>query len=82
MAQLTMVDFRNGLDDMLNAARNAGHRRVRIISLDLHNKMGASNRMPMACNAMYQKQKSIGGKIIHKPKSGFSSTLEIEYPLK
>ena len=80
-------DFEKGLDDMLAEARRAGHRVVRVVSLDLHNKVfgplprDGNHRMPTACNAMWKLQKRIGGKVLSSPPESRGTTLKIEYPL-
>lgn len=82
---LTQEDFDRELQRMLDSERRAGRTSSRIVARDLHrNVVGGTdpNRMPMACDAMWElwkRQGSIPDNIVQTTKSGQSSTIEIEF---
>jgi hypothetical protein len=84
MTEYRKEEIEEELQAMLREATDRGEDSVVIISNDLHKRVarGGDNRMPMACNAMWdlwEKQGKNENKIIHTTPSDKSSTIEIEF---
>ena len=81
----TKKQFDRKLREMLEQAKREGKTSIEIVSRDLHQKVVGGlhpNRMPMACEAMWDLwgwQGSIEDNIIHTTRSGMSSTIEMRF---
>ena len=80
----TQIQFEKELNTMLEEALAQGYTRLRVVAKELHDRVVKTkdNRMPLACNALWnlwRQQGSRDYRIIHTTKSGQSTTIEIEY---
>ena len=77
-------EFENELKVMLEERRDVGEDLTIIVSNDLHDRVvtGSENRMPMACQAMWnlwERQGASKERIVHTTPSGQSTTIEIKF---
>ncbi|CAM3550336.1 hypothetical protein [Erysipelothrix anatis] len=59
-------------------AKNKGLAEVTLVSGEIHNHLGYTDRMPSVCQAMYKCMDS-KDVIMHSTPSGMSSTITIKY---
>jgi hypothetical protein len=78
---MSMDEFRNELKRRFAVAERQGHRHLDVTSGELHDALGQQNRMPMACNAMWQEHKRGGATVLSTVPSGQSTTIKIRYEL-
>ena len=77
--------FDRKLREMLEQAKREGKTSIRVVSRDLHREVVGwwrPNRMPMACEAMWdlwEWQGAMEENVIHNTRSGQSSTIEIRF---
>ena len=77
-------EFEDELKVMLEERRDVGEDLTIIVSNDLHDRVVTSseNRMPMACQAMWnlwERQGASKERIVHTTPSGQSTTIEIKF---
>ena len=76
--------FESALELMLKTAKSGGQDFLNIVSKELHDRVVTSseNRMPMACQAMWnlwERQGASKERIVHTTPSGQSTTIEIKF---
>jgi hypothetical protein len=73
---------RDFIDELLLEAKLSSKNYLILVSKNVHEKFGfKENKMPIVCNAMWQKLKQYGGGILHTTPSHQSTTIEIKYNL-
>ena len=75
---LTTEDFQRALQARFQNADSIGDRWLVVRAGDLHQEVGASNRMPMCCGAMVAAMLP-GDTIMESPPSGQGASLTIFY---
>lgn len=78
--RVTAADFENELWALLQAAQATGAPHVDARAGDLHRRVGAQQRMPMACSAMRKFMRD-GDEVLQSPPSGQGASLVIRYRL-
>lgn len=77
---MTIKEICQYIEELKVIAKERGEKELVLVSGNIHKDLGLKNRMPQACNAMYQCMKN-GDKIVHATPSGYSSTIQIKYKL-
>ena len=84
LAKFTQKQFDDALTNIIADHSHAGKARGPIVARDLHRSVVGSsgaNRMPMACRAMWKLADVMPHTVVHRTRSGQSSSLEIHYHL-
>ena len=86
MPEYRQVEFDDSLEQILREARAAGRSSINITAKQIHDrvwrKTSRTQRMPMACQALYKRAEGNPRvQLIHRPPSGFSTTLEFRFYL-
>ena len=84
IARFTQKQFDDALTNIIADHSQAGNGRGPVVARDLHRfVVGSSgtNRMPMACRAMWKLADVMPHTVVHRTRSGQSSSLEIHYHL-
>lgn len=76
--KITTAEIRDYISDLKNQAKSKKENFIVLTANDIHNQLKLESRMPMVCNAMYQRMNT-GDEVLHRTKSGYSSTLRIKY---
>ena len=77
-------DFVKEIMKMQQVAKDEGAAYIDIVSGDVHRKLGGypgtNHRMPICCDAMYERMKP-GDEIIEAPPKGKGATVKVRYYL-
>ncbi len=78
--KVTTADIRAYIGALKRAAGDMGDPTLVLRAWDVHQALHLRNRLPMVCNAMRQCMGE-NDRVLYETKSGYSSSLEIEYAL-
>lgn len=76
--KITTNTIKQYIINKIDNARKNGDENITVVAREIHNELKLKNSYPMVCNAM-RKCMNDNDTVIHSPKSGYSSTLEIKY---